>query len=203
MTHILILYYSRHGSTLALAEQIARGVEEIQGAVALLRTVPEILVDGVKSGAIPETGAPFVTEDDLRTCDGLALGSPTRFGTMGAPLKHFLEHTTGLWISGALSGKPAIVFTSTASQHGGQEATLLSLMLPLLHHGMVLLGIPYTQPELNTTRRGGSPYGASHVSGPENSTRLADEETRLCRALGKRLALAAGALCPNGKRVIA
>ena len=203
MSDILVLYYSRNGSTRALAEQIARGIDEVQGGVARLRTVPEILIDGVKSDAVPETGAPFVTDDDLRTCTALALGSPTRFGTMAAPLKYFLERTTGLWISGALSGKPAIVFTSTASMHGGQEATLLNLMLPLLHHGMVVLGIPYTRPELNTTRRGGSPYGASHVTGPEHSTRLSDEEIRLCRALGKRLALAAGVLCPNGISVIA
>ena len=166
MTEILVLFYSRKGSTAELARQVCRGVESVPGARARLRTVPQVatVVDGPQP-AVPAEGPPYATHDDLRECDGLVLGSPTRFGNMAAPLKHFLDGTSALWVGGALAGKPAGVFTSTQTMHGGQETTLLSMMLPLLHHGMVIVGLPYTEAALTTTRSGGSPYGASHVAG--------------------------------------
>lgn len=189
MTEILILYHSRHGSTAKMATKIARGVEETPGVIACLRTVPEIstVIEAVEND-IPESGAPYVELDDLSRCDGLILGSPGRFGNMSAPLKFFLEQTSNLWLSGALSGKPAGVFTSTSSLHGGQESTLLSMMLPLLHHGMLISGIPYSEPDLLKTQTGGTPYGATHVSDTDSQANLSDEEVRLCRALGKRIA---------------
>ena len=191
MTEILVLYYSRHGATAELARQICRGVESVAGAAARLRTVPPVsAVTEPAAPAVPDSGPPYATHDDLRQCDGLALGSPTRFGNMAAPLKFFLDGTSSLWLSGALSGKPASVFTSTQTMHGGQETTLLSMMLPLLHHGMVLVGIPYTEPLLSTTTSGGSPYGASHVVGSGDAARppLSADEQSLARFLGRRLA---------------
>lgn len=189
MAEILVLYYSRFGATARLAELVARGVEEVAGAAARLRTVPPVSpTSEAVSPAVPEAGPPYAEVEDLRDCDGLVLGSPTRFGNMAAPLKHFLDGTSGLWIKGALAGKPAAVFTSTSSLHGGQEATLLSMMLPLMHHGMLLMGLPYTEPELNRTRSGGTPYGASHVAGAENDRPVTEEEHALAVALGRRVA---------------
>jgi NAD(P)H dehydrogenase (quinone) len=190
MAEILVLYYSRHGSTAAMARQICRGVESVRGAQARLRTVPPVSpVTTVAAPPVPEEGAPYVEARDLRECAGLILGSPTRFGNMAAPLKHFIDSTSDLWLSGALVGKPAAVFTSTGTLHGGQESTLLSMMLPLLHHGMLLLGLPYTEAELSTTAAGGTPYGASHVAGVGNKPRAAaKEELALCLALGRRVA---------------
>ncbi len=189
---LLVLYYSVHGATAELARQIARGIEEIEGAEAVLRTVPRLTpATAAAEPAVPYSGAPYVTLDDLRQCDGLALGSPTRFGNMAAALKGFLDSTSDLWLSGALAGKPACVFTSTGTLHGGQESTLLSMMLPLLHHGMLLLGVPYTEAALSRTRTGGTPYGVSHWAGVDNSQALSDDEKILCRALGARLALTA------------
>ena len=189
---ILVLYYSRTGATRLLAEAIAQGIDQIDGAHARLRTVPPVApVIQTAAASIPPDGAPYAELRDLDECGGLALGSPTRFGNMAAPLKHFLDSTSGQWLSGALAGKPAAVFTSTASMHGGQESTLLSMMLPLLHQGMLVLGIPYTEPDLMTTASGGSPYGASHVAPHGAAVRLSDEERRLAVALGKRLAMAA------------
>ena len=188
MTEILILYYSRGGSVAQLARQVARGVEE-GGAVARLRTVPAVApITQTAAPAVPDEGAPYVDKRDLAECAGLALGSPTRFGNMAAPLKHFLDTLGAEWVSGTLVGKPAAVFTSTSTQHGGQESTLLSMMIPLLHHGMLVLGIPFTEPLLNTTRTGGTPYGASHVAGADDSAPLSDDEKALARALGRRLA---------------
>jgi len=187
---ILVLYYSIHGSTLAMAKQIARGVEA-GGGQAFLRTVPRVApVTEITEPAIPEDGALYCSLDDLAGCDGLALGSPTRFGNMAAPLKYFLDSSSGLWIEGALEGKPATVFTSTASLHGGQETTLLSMMLPLLHHGMLIIGLPYTETALQRTAHGGTPYGASHHAGLDHSELSADEAT-LCRAQGRRMAAVA------------
>jgi NAD(P)H dehydrogenase (quinone) len=189
LSYILILYYSRHGATFELARQIARGVESIAGIEARLRTVPAVsTVCEASEAAVPATGAPYVTLDDLRDCAGLALGSPTRFGNMAAPMKYFLDGTSALWLAGALVGKPAAVFTSTSSPHGGQEATLLTMLVPLLHHGMLLMGIPYSEGDLLHTRGGGTPYGASHLAGPDNKLPVSDEERRLAQALGKRLA---------------
>lgn len=189
MKSILILYYSRFGATKTLAQLIARGIAEVEGVEAFIRTVPKVEVTTTQiEPAIPEEGAPFVTLDDLRRCDGLAMGSPTRFGNMAAPLKHFLDGTSGLWMDGALVGKPATVFTSTGSLHGGQESTLLSMMLPLLHHGMVIAGIPYTEAALSTTKSGGTPYGVSHHAGSKNENPITEDEKILCRAIGKRLA---------------
>ncbi len=189
MNEILVLYYSRYGATAEMAQRIARGVEAIPGCQARLRTVPPVsTVCEATDSSIPETGAPYVSLDDLRECAGLALGSPTRFGNMAAPLKYFIDSTSSLWLSGALAGKPAAVFTSTSSLHGGQETTLLSMMLPLLHHGMLLLGLPYSETELLTTQSGGTPYGPSHTAGTDSKLPLTDEEKHLCRALGKRLA---------------
>jgi len=196
MPVILVLYYSRHGATAALARQIAQGIESVAGAEARVRTVPPIRSSAeAPAQAVPDQGPPYASLQDLRDCAGLALGSPTRFGNMAAPLKHFLDGTAGEWLSGTLAGKPAAVFTSTSSLHGGQESTLLSMMLPLLHHGMLVLGIPYTEPALTTTRSGGTPYGASRFvpRGVDEACEdgLADEERQLSRALGRRLAQAA------------
>lgn len=187
--YVLVLYYSRHGATSQMAHLIARGVESITGVEARLRTVPEVsTVCEATADQIPTEGALYVTQDDLKNCAGLALGSPTRFGNMAAPMKYFLETTSALWLSGDLVDKPAAVFTSTSSQHGGQEATLLSMMIPLLHHGMLIAGLPYTQADLLSTRTGGTPYGASHLAGAKNDLAISEEEKRLCLALGKRLA---------------
>ena len=188
MSEILILYYSRGGSVAKLARQVARGVEEA-GCSARLRTVPAVApVTQVAAPATPEVGAPYVQARDLAECAGLILGSPTRFGNMAAPLKHFLDGTGAVWVSGTLVGKPAAVFTSTGAMHGGQESTLLSMMLPLLHHGAILVGIPFTEPGLNETRSGGTPYGASHVAGIDDKAPLTEDEQALARALGRRVA---------------
>ncbi len=195
MAEILVLYYSRHGNVAALAQMVARGVEEVTGMQARLRTVPAVsTVCEAAQDDIPTSGPPYATHDDLLECAGLLLGSPTRFGNMAAPLKYFLDGTGGLWLSGGLSGKPAGVFTSTASLHGGQETTLISMMLPLLHHGMVMVGLPYSEPDLTTTTTGGTPYGASHWAGADSKHPLSEEEKRLCLALGKRVAETARAL---------
>jgi len=187
--YILVLYYSRYGATAEMAQRIARGIEEVAGIEARVRTVPEVsAVCEAVEDTIPEQGAPYATLDDLRDCAGLALGSPTRFGNMAAPLKHFIDTTSSLWLSGALIDKPAAVFTSTASLHGGQETTLISMMLPLLHHGMILMGVPYSETDLLTTKEGGTPYGPSHLAGEDSKLPVTDTEAKLCRALGKRLA---------------
>ena len=189
MKQLLVLYYSRSGATAEMAKLIARGAEGIDGVEAMLRTVPEVSENCEASEAkVPDTGAPYVTLDELKVCDALALGSPTRFGNMAAPLKYFLEKTSGQWLSGSLVGKPAGVFTSTSSIHGGQETTLLSMMIPLLHHGMIISGLPYTESELLTTTTGGTPYGPSHLAGAQSDLPLSDDEKALCLALGKRLA---------------
>jgi len=189
MADILVLYYSSNGSVRALAESVARGVETVEGMRARVRTVPRVSpVTEVAAPAVPPAGPPYVEARDLEECAGLALGSPTRFGNMAAPVKHFLDTLGGEWTRGTLSGKPAAVFTSTSTMHGGQEATLLTMMVPLLHHGMVLVGIPYTEPDLSTTAGGGTPYGASHVAGPLGERPVSDEEKRLALALGRRLA---------------
>ena len=189
---ILVLYYSRTGSTRLLAEAVAQGIDQVDHTHARLRTVPPVApIVETAAASVPPEGAPYVELLDLEECGGLALGSPTRFGNMAAPLKHFIDSTAGQWVSGALAGKPAAVFTSTTSIHGGQEATLLSMMVPLLHHGMVLVGIPYTEPDLMTTTSGGTPYGASHVAPHGSPARLTDAERRLAVALGARLANAA------------
>lgn len=186
--YVLVLYYSRHGATEHMARQIARGVE-LAGLEARLRTVPAVSADCEASAPdIPAEGAPYATLDDLKGCAGLALGSPTRFGNMAAPLKYFIDGTSSLWLSGELVGKPAAVFTSTASLHGGQESTLLSMLLPLLHHGMLITGIPYSEPALLSTTGGGTPYGASHYAGADGKRGLDEQESALCRALGQRLA---------------
>jgi NAD(P)H dehydrogenase (quinone) len=189
-THeILVLYYSHHGATRELARHIARGIEQVQGVCARLRTVPKVsTVCEATDPNIPDAGAPYVETIDLEQCIGLALGSPTRFGNMAAPLKYFLDSTSGLWLKGALAGKPAAVFTSTTTMHGGQESTLLSMMLPLLHHGMMIVGIPYTETALSETREGGTPYGASHVSGIAGNTIPSAHEKLLAITLGRRLA---------------
>lgn len=187
--YILILYYSRQGSTEALAQQIARGVTKHGQFEARLRTVPPVAAAVDKTlPPVPDQGAVYCTKDDLAHCHGLALGSPTRFGNMAAPLKHFIDGTGDVWMSGRLAGKPAATFTSTASLHGGQESTLLTMMLPLLHHGMLIVGIPYTESALNSTTRGGTPYGASHVAGTEGDATLDIRERELAVALGHRLA---------------
>lgn len=195
MAEILVLYYSRHGATAAMAKLIARGIEEVPGMQARLRTVPEVsAVSEATAKSIPAEGAPYAELDDLKECAGLALGSPTRFGNMASALKYFLDNTSPLWLSGSLIGKPAAVFTSSSSLHGGQESTLLSMMLPLLHHGMLITGLPYSETDLLHTNSGGTPYGASHYDGVENNLPLSEEEHRLCIALGKRLATTAKAL---------
>ena len=192
MPDVLVLYYSATGSVRALAQSVARGIDSVSGMHARLRTVPRVSpVVEVAAPQVPPEGSPYVELRDLEECVALALGSPTRFGNMAAPLKHFLDGLGAEWARGTLVGKPAAVFSSTASLHGGQEATLLTMMLPLLHHGMLVMGIPYTEPDLNSTRSGGTPYGATHVSGPGNDRPVSDEESRLAFALGKRLAVAA------------
>ncbi len=194
---VLVLYYSHHGSVGELARHIARGIEQVAGVTARLRTVPKVsTVCEATAPAVPDGGAPYVELRDLEECIALALGSPTRFGNMAAPLKYFLDSTSGLWLGGALAGKPAAVFTSTSSMHGGQESTLLSMMLPLLHHGMLIVGIPYAEAALSSTREGGTPYGASHVSGSAGITAASDDERKLATALGRRLAETALKLAP-------
>jgi NAD(P)H dehydrogenase (quinone) len=192
MPEVLVLYYSRNGATAELARHVCRGIETVDGAHARLRTVPPVTASDESPGApVPESGARYVTLEDLRETHALILGSPTRFGNMAAPLKHFLDGTAGLWLSGALAGRPAAVFTSTQTMHGGQETTLLSMMLPLLHHGMYLVGLPYTERALNETRSGGTPYGASHVGVPGAlgaPAVLSEHERTLAHALGKRVA---------------
>ncbi len=187
MAYALVLYYSSHGATAEMARHVAHGVEA-GGLEAVVRTVPGVstLCEATED-TVPDSGAPYVTLDELKDCAALALGSPTRFGNMAAAMKYFLDSTSSLWMSGALSGKPAAVFTSTSSLHGGQESTLLSMMNPLLHHGMMILGLPYTEPDLLHTRSGGTPYGASHHAGKDNNNPLTQEEINLCEALGKRL----------------
>jgi NAD(P)H dehydrogenase (quinone) len=188
MSEILVLYYSRDGSLAKMAQLVARGVEEA-GLQARLRTVPKVsTVCEAIEDSIPDSGAPYVTQDDLRECVGLALGSPGYFGNMAASVKYFLDNTTPLWLSGTLIGKPAAVFTSTGTLHGGQESVLLSMLPPLLHHGMIVVGLPYSEADLSTTTSGGTPYGATHVAGADGKRVISEEESRLCRALGKRLA---------------
>jgi len=189
MAEILVLYYSRSGSVARLARQIARGVGEVEGMQARLRTLPPVApVTEVAAPPEPEDGAPYVEKRDLAECAGLLLGSPTRFGNMAAPVKHFLDTLGAEWASGTLVGKPAAAFTSTATMHGGQESTLLTMLVPLLHHGCVIAGIPFTESALNTTRSGGTPYGASHVAGVRDDPELSDDEAALARALGRRVA---------------
>jgi NAD(P)H dehydrogenase (quinone) len=189
---VLVLYYSRHGAVAEMAQIIARGIAHVEGVAARVRTVPAVsAVSEATAPAVPGGGPPYAELRDLQECAGLALGSPTRFGNMAAPLKYFLDSTSALWLSGALAGKPAAVFTSTSSMHGGQESTLLTMMLPLLHHGMLLLGIPYTEPDLTQTQSGGTPYGASHTAGVQSDLPITEHEKRLCLALGRRLATVA------------
>lgn len=189
MSYILVLYYSRHGAVKQMAQHIARGIEAVTGMEARIRTVPAISpnTEATEAG-VPESGAPYATLDDLKNCAGLALGSPTRFGNMAAPMKYFLDTASSVWLAGSTVDKPAAVFSSSSSLHGGQETTLISMMLPLFHLGFVVLGIPYTEADLNTTQSGGTPYGATHFAGHQGKHPLSDEEQRLCFALGKRLA---------------
>lgn len=192
MPDVLVLYYSRHGSVANLAAQVCRGINGVAGAAARLRTVPPVTAEnGPRLPAVPADGPPYASVSDLRDCAGLVLGSPTRFGNMAAPLKYFLDGTGTEWLSGALSGKPAGVFTSTSSLHGGQESTLLSMSLPLLHHGMLLVGVPYSEQAITDTRTGGSPYGATHFAPSQTETTLSAEEERIARHLGRRVAEAA------------
>ena len=187
--YILILYYSRTGAVLALAQHIARGVSRVDGIEARLRAVPPVSTTcEAVDASIPDTGAPYASLDDLRHCSGLALGSPTRFGNMAAPMKYFLDGTSSLWLAGDLVDKPACVFSSSGSMHGGQETTLISMMLPLLHHGMMMVGLPYTEMALNTTQTGGTPYGVTHVAGSTNDCPLSQDEIVLAQNLGERLA---------------
>ncbi|MBM3117546.1 NAD(P)H:quinone oxidoreductase [Jeongeupia naejangsanensis] len=189
MRDVLVLYYSTHGATRQLAQLIARGIESVPGVRARVRTVPKVsTVCEAVEATIPDSGAPYVELADLQECIGVALGSPTRFGNMAAPLKYFLDGTVNDWLAGTLIGKPACVFTSTGSMHGGNETTLLSMMLPLLHHGMVIVGTPYSETALSTTTTGGTPYGASHIAGPESRAPISDAEKQLAIAQGKRLA---------------
>jgi NAD(P)H dehydrogenase (quinone) len=196
MTDILIVYYTRSGATGELARHIARGVESVPACAAKLRTVPPVSAENERPvTAVPESGAPYATLDDLRRCDGLLLGSPTRFGNMAAPLKYFLDGTSSLWLDGSMAGKPAAVFSSSQTLHGGQESTLLTMALPLIHHGMLLTGLPFTERGINETRSGGTPYGATHVAGVATSPgALSKDEIELAQALGKRVAEIAGAL---------
>jgi len=192
---VLVLYYSQNGAVSSMARLIARGIDEVAGCAARIRTVPKVsTVCEAVAPLVPDTGAPYVELKDLKECAGLALGSPTRFGAMAAPLKYFLDGTSSLWLTGALAGKPAALFTSTGTLHGGQETTLVSMMLPLLHHGMLIQGLPYTLPELCSTMSGGTPYGASHWAGLTGERGLTDEEKKLCVALGRRLAETAARL---------
>ena len=192
MPEILVLYYSRNGATRRLAEHVARGVEGVAGMQARMRTVPPVSpITTLAAPPVPDAGSPYVEASDLVECAGLALGSPTRFGNMAAPMKHFWDTTGAEWQNGTLAGKPACVFTSSSSMHGGQESTLLTMMVPLLHHGMLLVGLPFTEPALAATQSGGTPYGASHVAGSGGEHPLTDDEKQLARALGKRLAVTA------------
>ena len=189
MHEVLVLYYSQNGAVSSMARLVARGIDEVAGCAARIRTVPKVsTVCEAVAPVVPDAGAPYVELKDLEECAGLALGSPTRFGAMAAPLKYFLDGTSSLWLTGALAGKPAALFTSTGTLHGGQETTLVSMMLPLLHHGMLIQGLPYTLPELCSTTSGGTPYGASHWAGLTGERGLTDEEKKLCVALGRRLA---------------
>ena len=189
MSQILVLYYSRHGATAEMAQLVARGVEKTSGMNAMLRTVPEVsTVCEATQSSIPEHGAPYVSNDDLANCSGLILGSPTRFGNMAAAMKYFIDSTSANWMSGHLAGKPAGLFTSASSLHGGHESTLLSMMLPLLHHGMLIVGSPYSEPELISTTTGGTPYGPSHLAGKESNMPISQDEKNLCIALGQRVA---------------
>ena len=187
--YILVLYYSRTGSVANIAKHIARGIESVNGIEARVRSVPPVSATcEATDKAIPDDGAPYVSIADLENCSGLALGSPTRFGNMAAPLKYFIDSTSSLWMSGSLAGKPACVFSSTSSLHGGQETTLMSMMLPLLHHGMLIVGLPYTEPALSSTQTGGTPYGMTHVAGLDNNNEPSKDEIQLAKSLGKRLA---------------
>ena len=198
MSEILVVYYSRHGSTAELARQVCRGIESVEGARARLRSVPPVSAENERPVvAVPDSGAPYATLDDLRAADALILGSPTRFGNMAAPLKYFIDSTSGLWLDGSLVDKPAAVFTSTQSMHGGQESTLLTMMLPLLHQGMVLVGLPYSEAQLSSTREGGTPYGASHVAATATDGQLSAAEIELAQALGRRVARLATRLGPG------
>jgi NAD(P)H dehydrogenase (quinone) len=189
MNEILVLYYSQGGAVRDMAQLIARGVESVKGVKARIRTVPKVSANcEATEPEVPASGAPYAELKDLQECIGLALGSPTRFGNMAAPMKYFLDGTVSLWLKGTLVGKPAAVFTSTGSMHGGQETTLLSMMLPLMHHGMIMVGLPYSEPELSATNSGGTPYGASHVGGTADDRPITEDERKLCIALGKRLA---------------
>ena len=189
MSYILVLYYSRHGATEKMAKLIARGVESVDGMIAKIRTVPSVSSNTeATEPLVPSEGAVYVTQEDLQNCAGLIMGSPTRFGNMAAPMKFFLDGTAGLWMSGSLIDKPAGVFTSTSSLHGGQESTLLSMMLPLIHHGMIIVGSPYSEPALSNTTTGGTPYGPSHVAGNDGTNPISKDEEGLCVAFGKRLA---------------
>lgn len=195
MAQILIVYYSRNGAVASLARQIARGVEEVAGMQACLRTVPPVTaITQTQAPPVPDEGAPYVQQDDLHDCAGLILGSPTRFGNMAAPMKHFLDGLGAIWASGALVDKPAAVFTSTSTMHGGQESTLLSMLIPLLHQGMLPVGIPFTEPALNATTSGGTPYGASHVAGTQGGRALSADEKHLAQVLGRRVARLAARL---------
>ncbi|HEY8355194.1 MAG TPA: NAD(P)H:quinone oxidoreductase [Methylophilaceae bacterium] len=192
MKEILVLYYSHGGAVHEMAKLIARGIESVDGARARIRTVPRVSANcKATEPEVPTTGAPYAEPKDLEECIGLALGSPTRFGNMAAPMKYFLDGTVSQWLKGALIGKPAAVFTSTGSLHGGNETTLLTMMLPLMHHGMLIVGLPYSEPELSATTSGGTPYGASHIGGVADDRPITEEERRLCIALGKRLATTA------------
>ncbi len=198
MPYILVLYYSRYGSTLEMAKQIARGIEQVSGIEARLRSVPAVSPDTeATAAAVPESGAIYCSPKDLSDCSGLILGSPTRFGNMAAPMKYFLDSTSSHWMNGDLIGKPAAVFTSTSTLHGGQESTLLSMMLPLLHHGMLIAGIPYSESGLHRTQTGGTPYGASHLATGEKPQIMSDDEITLCQSLGKRVANIAKQLSVN------
>jgi NAD(P)H dehydrogenase (quinone) len=189
MAEVLVLYYSQGGAVKEMAHLIARGIESVKGVKARIRTVPKVSANcEATESEIPATGAPYVELADLDACTGMALGSPTRFGNMAAPMKYFLDSTASLWLKGAMIGKPACVFTSSGSMHGGNESTLLTMMLPLLHHGMILVGLPYSEPSLSSTQAGGTPYGASHIGGPMDDVPISEDEKKLCMALGKRLA---------------
>ena len=189
MSEILVLYYSQGGAVRDMAQLIARGVESVQGIKARIRTVPKVSTNcEATEPEIPASGAPYVELSDLEECIGVALGSPTRFGNMAAPMKYFLDGTANLWLKGSLIGKPAAVFTSTGSMHGGNETTLLTMMLPLMHHGMLMVGLPYSEPSLSSTTSGGTPYGASHIGGSKDDHPISEDERKLCIALGKRLA---------------
>lgn len=189
MAEILVLYYSQGGSVHEMAQLVARGVDSVKDVKARIRTVPKVSANcEATEPDVPTSGAPYAELKDLQECIGMALGSPTRFGNMAAPMKYFLDCTAGLWLKGALIGKPAAMFTSTGSMHGGQETTLVTMMLPLLHHGMIMVGLPYSEPELSSTSSGGTPYGASHVGGAADDRPITEDERKLCIALGKRLA---------------